>query len=190
MLLFNTGIHGVCICFTYVFTISKCSPAEISTVGARRGSRKGFFCAQMTWEIYFQLDSCGLLEKVRRLWDQIKPYKTILCIYIYTSDEFHTIYIPGFLSSGIYTWFLSSGTIYTCQWQWFLCYLPTCQHGVCPKPLQLSSCNCLGICTAISLKDSCGLFKCSVTWLSENKNRMIDLLVQPHLTLTHRPPKQ
>ena len=111
-------------------------------------------------------------------------------VYIYTSDEFHTIYIPGFLSSGIYTWFLSSGTIYTCQWQWFLCYLPTCQHGVCPKPLQLSSCNCLGICTAISLKDSCGLFKCSVTWLSENKNRMIDLLVQPHLTLTHRPPKQ
>ena len=97
MLLFNTGIHGVCICFTYVFTISKCSPAEISTVGARRGSRKGFFCAQMTWEIYFQLDSCGLLEKVRRLWDQIKPYKTILCIYIYIHQMNFILYIyPGF----------------------------------------------------------------------------------------------
>ena len=47
----------------------------------------------LSWEIYFQLDFCVLLQKVRRLWDQIKPYRTILCMYIYIHQMNFILYI-------------------------------------------------------------------------------------------------
>lgn len=78
-------------------------------------------------------------------------YINMMFIYfIYTlffCQALYIIYIHRFFSCGIYIYLYN-----TCQWfQWFRCHLNIFHLSIRWKP---SGCNCLGICTAISLKDS------------------------------------